>query len=155
MEVFEGLFHRDGANVGAGDVVFLANWSVPEGHDRVAFVFVESATGLHDEVFHHGEVFVDLSNPLFDRDFFAEGGGIFEVGKENGDSFGFAAELDLVGVFGDLVDEGLVHILAEGGFDLAFVAIGDEVFVGDCGEICENDGEERVNHVENNAAIEG
>ncbi len=154
MEVFERLFHGYGANVGAGDVVFLANWRVPEGHDRVAFVFVEGAGGLHDEVFHHSEVFVDLGDPLFDGDFFAEGCGIFDVGEEDGDYFVFAAEFDLIGIFGDLVDEGLVNILAEGGFYLAFVAVGDEVFVGDGGEICEDNSQERVDHVEDEAAIE-
>lgn len=154
VKVFERLFHGNGANVGAGDVIFLGDWSVPESHDRVAFVFVEGAAGLHNEVFHDGEVFVDLGDPIFDGDFFAYGCGIFDVGEENGDDFVFAAEFDLFRIFGDLVGERFVDVLAEGAFHLAFAAVGDEIFVSDGGEISKDDRKEGINHVEDEAAIE-
>ena len=91
---------------------------VPEGHDRVAHIFVDRSRLLENEVGHRRQIFVEKGRKLDRGEAFGQGREGSDVAEHQGEVALLAAKLQVLRMLGEPGDDGGRNEAPERGPDL-------------------------------------
>ena len=124
VEPHERLRHFERAVASGLRVIALRVGRAPEGHDRVADVFIERAKIGEEDVRHCTEIFVEQADELVGGEALGNGGESADVAEHNRQFFRFAAGMNVfLWIFFDQADDAGRKILREAFADFALFAL--------------------------------
>ena len=109
-----------------GGMLLVVQGRVPERHDAIAHIFVDGALAGQDDVGGRREKAVDQADQPLGIGFveLGDAGEPAHVGKQQGHVAHDAAQVELIGILREFLDQGRRHVTAERPAHLIFLGLG-------------------------------
>ena len=123
-ELGDPAHHLERGTTGSDGMAGLDEWRAPEGHHRVADIFVERARVVEHDLGHIGEILIEQKGQLLRVELLGDAGEAADIAKHDGDFV--LARLHELRVLEQAPDHLRAEVILEGATDLALLLLLDQ-----------------------------
>ena len=135
-------------------MILVVQRRVPEGHHRIAHIFIDGAAVIECHLGHRGQEPVHQTGKPLRVIFFGDRGKAAEIGEQQRQFAGFAAEPKLGRVVRQTLHHVRRHVMAEGLADMFSFMFGAQIGHQGRPEINHHTGDGRINRIQQKAFVD-